>query len=105
MNRDPQSGGAAPSCVEAALPEHRRRGAASLFLRVALAENAQGIGGGTPVRLSRNDAVEARPTMGSTGVPPVPAGVPPGGRPSATNSLSSEGNPQRRRLGGTPSRT
>jgi hypothetical protein len=55
--------------------------------------------------MNRNQAIGARPTMGSTGVSPVPAGVPPGGSRDGRNSLFGGFNAPSRRLGGTPSRT
>src|SRR3954468_17966218 len=42
-----QAGNACGGAVFFSLPEHGRKGAASNFLRTALAENAQEIGGGT----------------------------------------------------------
>jgi hypothetical protein len=62
-------------------------------------------GFGMKLMMNRNDSVDARPTMGSTGVPPVPAGVPPGGSRGGRNSRCGESNAPSRRLGGTPSRT
>jgi hypothetical protein len=47
---------AVDQCVEAALPEPRRRGAASLFLRVALTGDVQGNGGGTLARLGSEES-------------------------------------------------
>jgi len=55
--------------------------------------------------LSRDYAIARRTTVGSTGVPPVPAGVPPGGANGRTESPFGECHPLGQRLGGTPSRT
>jgi hypothetical protein len=51
--------------------------------------------------MHHNDAVAATGGLGSTGVPPVPAGVPPGGPRGVTNYSSVNAT---RRVGGSAGR-